>query len=814
MENWYRASWNIVVKALGSDTYNGLKAEEIEKRRAAYGSNVIEFEDSGKAKTIIKSLFQYWFIAALIDSFILYSEKQYVGMILLLIVSMGAIIYQNGAFFKQYSEFLKIKSMNKDKVRVIRSGRGEYIESSDIVVGDIVKLHSGESVPADIRIIECEKLKVMEGNITGDSRIAEKYATKIEEQVNNIGNIKNMLFKSSKLVGGNCQGIVVAVGKATAAFATLKAMEKANPKKDGILERCKNTYNIHLMCTVFISLAAALITYLSDSDKQQAFNILKLAAFLGSFYGLVFVAGMIAAAVKLHLDTEEIHVLTTSAVLKIPKINVNISEKHGVISEKNMVLREIYTDKLTYSADVKKEDWNSNITRVFNAAIFCNNSIEKNLDEDYNFMIDRGLSFYIENVLKYEVQEFSHQRKFVIPYDHERRVMTAVYKVEGKYRSYTKGLLEYVINNCTFIMRNGLETELLKEDIEHARNKAVKMESKGLTVVALAYRSFNYEPAPGANIESNMVFVGLVALDNYMLDNAKEYIQDLRHLGIKPVFFTEDTKLTSYIWGKKTGVINSVNQIISGIELDNMSQEEFNNSFARVNIYSKLTPDNKVKVIQAFKEKGAYIAFTSSGMEDITPAVNSDFNIIYNEEYGKTLRSFSDIAVKKDYIKNVMYIINRSKLYLKQIDLSLQFMLFSLIAMMLLSLIYIGMDKSFIDFSKVLWVSFFNLPLLNIIILLDNPKEYSIDNYKLTKKIKIVKPYLLGAFAACVIFLLEFIAKNYFGISMGSYLLFNLFMFLAVNKFRIGDKKIVSMANILYCITIVFNVVLIFIMNR
>lgn len=816
MDNWYRNSWNMVVKMLGSDIYDGLKNEEIEKRREAYGSNIIELKDKGTAKAVIRPFFQLWFVVALIDAIILYRKGQIPGMILLLIISLLGIALQITAYFRKYKEFLRIKNMNRHKVRVIRSGITMDVESSELVIGDLVFLHRGEVVPADIRIIDCEKLKVMEGAITGNSRVTEKYSTKIEEEVSSVSNIKNMLFKSSIISDGNCQGIVTAVGRGTFAATTLQAMEKANPEDVGIIEECKKLWNIHIAYVFLISLLVSLISYFAGKNQKDALAFWESLFFVGSFYCVALVGAMVIASVRLHMDTDEIHLLNSASILKVPKINVNITEKHGVISEKRMILKEIYTDKLSFNAHIKGEEWSSNVIRVFNTALFCNSYYDmmNNVNPDYNYMIDRALTLHIENVLKYSAEETRHQRRFVIPYDAERRMATYVYKVEGKYRSYTKGLLESVIKSCTFIMRNGLEVELLKEDIEHARNKAVEMESKGYTVIALAYRNFNYEPASGANIESNMVFVGLVALDNYILDDAKEYIQSLRRLRIKPVFFTDDTKLTAYTWGKRIGILNSINEILSGIEIDNMSAEDFVSSTGKVSIYSKLSPGNKSKVIRAYKEKGAYIAFTSSGMGDITPAVNSDFNIIYNEEYGRTLRSFSDAAIKSNYIKNILFLINRSKLYLSQINYSLEFMFFSLMTLFLLGIVYLNFNNEAFQYSKILWLSYFSMPLLQIIILLDNPKDYlSKENFEISK-VKMVNQYILALGGAAVISLVQLIAQRYLKLDMDYFLLVNLFMFLAVNKFRIRCKKVLSMGNALFGIIILFNIVLIFVLNR
>ena len=184
--------------------------------------------------------------------------------------------------------------------------------------------------------------------------------------------------------------------------------------------------------------------------------------------------------------------------------------------------------------------------------------------------------------------EREHRRIFQISFDTDRRIMTSVNKMDKNYRASVKGAVDSILDRCTHIMKNGVELEITEDDINDIRTADISMSNDSLNVVGFAYRNFNYEPSLKENIESNLVFVGLMGFDNKLKDFAEDYVKKSDELSIKPIIITEDSKLTAFAVGRKLGIVSRLQQIISGVEIDNMDEEEFNRIGEKINIFSRM----------------------------------------------------------------------------------------------------------------------------------------------------------------------------------------------------------------------------------
>jgi magnesium-transporting ATPase (P-type) len=818
MEQWYRSSWNKVVKDLGSDIYKGLDEQEVQLRRKNYGSNKIQYESYNIYFGIGKLLLQLWFTAALANVYILFTEAQKAAAIMVLTVTLFGMLIQISIGIKRYKRLTRVKLRNKAPVRVLRDGINSIIKTEEIVIGDIIMLKKDSLVPADIRIIESEKLFVMESSITGETSAVEKYSTKIDEEISNIANIKNMLFRSSVVTHGSTLGIVVAVGMNTVDSITIKAMNKTTFEEDTVLKKINRVSNIHILVIFAITVIFTLGTVLMGRANAK---LLKEIFFSASFYNSVICGVLIFSLIKIYIQNDAIQLLKTSTIFKLPQIGILVMDKFGTVSGKNITLAEIYTDGSSYFPTLGRNEWSINLDRIFQSLVLCNSYSEfsKDSGEVYNYIIDKELKVYIEDGLKYEIEEGKYKRLFVNSYDNDRRLMTYVYKVEDKYRAYTKGMLDAISDRCRYIMKDGIEVEFTNEDLEEIKHKAVMLESKGLNILAVAYRNFTYEPTPVENVESNMVFVGLVALKNSLREEASQYIKELRMNHIRPVFFTEETKLSAFTWGKSLGIVKNINEVLSGVEMDNMSQDEYENYCHKIGIYSKLTPRNKAQVIKTYSGKGVLTAYVCKGTEDLAPAVNADFNIVK----GENIRNFiniSDISIKNNLLKNLLTVIEKVKVYITKLNKVNEFILTYLCSQFLLTL-FVGFlyAEDIYRYGNIIWLAFFNLPLMITVILIDDRRKIKKEDNLELFNIKEVKPDILKAYKIALVLvvltlILQSLLKVFAAIEVNLYFIFNAVLLAALNLYRINNKKALSWSSLVYGLIIIFNLVLIFIMNK
>ncbi|WP_163194246.1 cation-transporting P-type ATPase [Clostridium thermarum] len=818
MEQWYRSSWNKIVKELDSDIYKGLDEQEVQLRRKNYGSNKIDFEPYNIYKVIGKLLLQLWFIAALINAWILYTEGQKAAAIMVFIVTLTGLSIQIITEIAKYKNLTKVKLRNKAQVRAIRDGVNCIIQAEELVPGDIVILKKGSMVPADIRIIECEKLFVMEGSITGEISAVEKYSTKLDEEISNIANIKNMVFRSSVITQGSALGIVVATGMNTVDSIIIKSLSSTRNEENHVLKKMNRAINIHTLVVAAITLLCALSTVITDKTDVK---LMKEVFFSGTFFNSVICGVLILNIIRIHIQNEGVQLLKPSSVFKLPKVGVLAMDKFGIISENTISLREIYTDGNSYFPSLAGEELSINMERMLQGLILCNSYSEfaKESEENYNYIIDKKIKLFIEEKLRYEIEAGKYKRLFINPYDHERRLMTYVYKVEGNYRAYTKGMLDAVADSCRYIMKNGIEVEFTDEDMEDIKQKAVMLESKGMNILAVAYRNFTYEPTPTENVESNMVFTGLIAINNPLKEKVFECIRELRKNNIKPVLFTEDTKLSAFTWGKSLGIVENISEVLSGVEMDNMSQEEYENYYHKIGIYSKLTPGNKAKVIKTYSEKGVTTAYICKGTEDLAPTVNSDIRIIKGENI-RNLKNICDISIKNRLLVNLLSIIREVKTYIEKINKTNEFILTYLFSQFLLTLFISFTDTEAVySYENIIWLAFFNLPFMISVMLIDRTKKVEEEEELETYIAEAIKPNSLKAYKIALLIdglttILHWILKEIALFDVNIYMILNLIMLALLRLYRIKDRKILSLSNLMYGFIVVFNLVLIFILNK
>ncbi|MDT8715297.1 cation-transporting P-type ATPase [Clostridium sp. 19966] len=817
MVDWYRKSWSAVVNLLKSDGEKGLKSDEIELRRRTYGDNNIKFKIKNYFFEAIRVFMQIWFIAAVLDICILIKANILVPAFAVSVITLIVIALQLYYIINRYNNFKNVIRLNNSMVNVIRDGTRTKIKSKELVVGDIVNLIKGDVVPADMRIVYAEKLKVREGNLSGDSNIVEKYSTKIDEEIENISLMKNMLFKTTNIINGYCKGIVVAAGKSTKAYEQLNALNNITiGNKRRVASKIKGVFAVHALIVFLFEVIIGAAYYVFYNNSYSIMEALRTVFLVTTVNGGALVLLMFLAIEKAFINNKESEVFSFSPLTNLCNTDVFIMDKYGTTSENKMIVKFIFTDDRLFSVKDIHELRDYNILRMFQLAVLCNNySGFDAAPKDYNGIIDESLVDYVENHCKYDISSENCRKISMLPFDPERKLLTFIYEISGKYRACTRGYLTSILDSCTFIMKDGVETELHSEDIDLIKKNAMDLESRGLNVVAFACRNFNYQPTLSENIESNMVFVGVFAMQDLQKDNADEFLKEIMELEIEPIFITDDTKLASFGWAKSLGLVKNINEILTGVEIDNISDTEFKKLSKTVKVYSKISPENKAKVVQAVKDNGFNVACTIKQSSDIASASLSDINIAIRPNLSGVVRALTHISITDRILENLLKFIYDGYFYINKIDNTISFILSTLCSVLLVYL-YTGSNSNISEsnFNKIFWINFFNVTILAMVILLDKVKDRNdyIAEIKYERQpqkvINIVMlSYIKAVFILIAVIVVKKIIEKYIAIDM--YLLLNIILMISVNFYRIKGKKAITVANILYGVMIMLNIAMI-----
>ncbi|WP_288221481.1 hypothetical protein [uncultured Clostridium sp.] len=659
MEKYYGNSWVKVIEDLDSDIHKGLYEDDCNLRRNIENNRIELPYSKGFFKLLLGVLRQrYLYVYLLFITFFFLNKFYLMGIVLsfLLIINI---------FFKLYNEIHKekeieiLQNLNTSQVLVLREGIEKLVEAENLVKGDIVYFRKNSIIAADIRIIDSDNLKVDERGVTGDNLIKEKDAIKIEDKVSSIGEISNMIFRGSIIKEGSGKGIVVEVGKNTQLGKLVNIISNTNNKKDILIKSLEiNLFKITL-CLILVHAILILIFPGKLLDKTELFAQGVFA--IGSILFPLIVLNYGKYYKKSLLEDNEIELNNFSILALIKDVKIFFMDKLGNISKKELYVEKLYTNEQIYLSN-KIDSIDINIKRLIDISVLCNNA---KYNGDNNFI--KGdiyevayVKFGIDNSVYKGTLESSNRRKFQINNSFNGEIITTLNKNKKGYRANSRGKLESILECCTHILINGIEREITSEDIIKIKLADLNFSKEGLLTEAFAYRSFYYEPSKYENIESNLVFVGIIALENPLIDDAIDDINNILGEGVLPIIFTDENKLSAEFFGRKLGLVSEGEQVISGAELEYLNNEDLLKAVSKARIYCKVNPETKNKIVSLYNRDGYGFIAEGETLADLSIISLANLGIVKGK-ISMLLRKIGDVFIEKSSIKAFFDLKDRSK---------------------------------------------------------------------------------------------------------------------------------------------------------
>lgn len=670
MKPWYNLSATEIIDGLKTDASFGLTIEQVDENRELYGKNTIVFTESKALwKIILGEIFNIWsifimfFIAC--NIYIGYFCIATIYAILYTIIIISIIYYRKTGQSKTNT----IDKLNLQDVLVVREGKYKTIAAEDIVVGDIVIVDKGMYVPADIRIITCNSLKVNELPVTGREYIEEKYASKIRDRDISIEDMNNMLFKASVIVSGDGAGVVVATGMDTKIGALVNGDEE-HKNKETYFKLIKNLLNIASICLGIIYIACIAIAIYKNLSIGLLLELLNPLTISSLPMVMVIEVLLLIKYFILYNKKKNIYINNISFFEKLSSIKSVFLEKAGVLTEEEYVVDRVFIDsnmlsfderkllqvEKSYEGDKKIKDTTvtpctcPTLKRLMEVAILCNDANFNSSNNTYSGNeIDIGILKFITNTSKLTLKNKAiHKRIFTIPVVGSNEIKTSVNIINGKFRANIFGSFDNILKCCTSVLKRGLEIELSTFEIDILKQSAYDMNVKGLEVFALAYRNFRYKPSVHENIESNLVLVGLVAMENPIKESTYQLNEIVSNLHMEAVIFTQENKLRLKYFGEKTNIIPSYSNVYSGVELSYMESTEIINIINHENLFSNLSEDQKLAIVNEHKINRGMVCVLASKLISVPHFTKADIPISFGIKSSNIIRKISNVHF--DYI--------------------------------------------------------------------------------------------------------------------------------------------------------------------
>lgn len=640
------------LKKLNSNK-NGLSNEEVQKRLKKDGKNKIieKKKESYFSKFLneFKDLMIIILILSAIVSFILSilnNESFIDSLIILAIVILNAIL----GFIQELKADKAIESLKKMQITTIKVKRNNKIyvvNSENIVKGDILVLEAGDTIPADARIIWEASLKVDESALTGESIPVSKNITILKENTV-LAQRKNMIYFGANIVYGKCQAVVCETGLNTE-FGLIAKYLNNEEKEITPLQRKIDGISKFLSIIIFLIIVIMfIIGFIKGMDIKEVIMLSISLAVAAIPEGLPAVITITLSLGMSTMAKKHAIVRKMSSVETLGSIEVICSDKTGTITQNKMKVQEVYyNNKICSYNDLDKKN-------ILLSIMALNNDTEKSNNNYIGDPTEIALYEACEECLNINKLIDNNKRIDELPFDSNRKMMSTINKNENNFILYTKGSFDSIIKHCLYIYEDNNIKELTKEDINKLKEIERQESNKAYRVLAYAYKKIDESYILDKSLENKLIFVGMTAMIDPPRVDVKEAINECKIAHIKPVMITGDSLSTATSIAKKIGILANESEAITGELLDKMSKEELVKNISNYSVYARVSPMNKLAIVNAWKQNGKIVAMAGDGVNDAPALKSANIGVGMGITGTEVSKGVSDIILADDSFSTIV----------------------------------------------------------------------------------------------------------------------------------------------------------------
>ena len=723
MNKYYLLENNEVIKELKSSD-NGLNSEEAEKRLLENGKNKLEeAEKESLFKKFINSVSDPMIImlvvAAAVQAIVnvlqmkgKFNLSDFADVIVILAVVIINTIMSLVQETKAEGAMDALMQMTASTSKVLRDGEIKIVKSEGIVLGDVIIFEAGDTVPADCRILESHSLKSEEAALTGESvpvsKIIDVLMCKDGKDDVSLGDRTNMLFNGSTVVYGRGRAIVVACGMDTEMGKIASALNMAEKELTPLQKKMSElsaflTKLVIGICVVVFAVGiieTAIIN--SDSFSLSMLGTTALDTFIAAIAlavaaipeGLPAVVTIILSIGVSAMAKRQALIRKLTAVETLGCTNIICTDKTGTLTQNKMTVVDEYTNDKSLLATAMCLCSDASIKQGETSA-----TGEPTECALVNYAYNNGLP-------KYELESKS-PRVGEAPFDSNRKMMSTIHEVDGKYIQYTKGALDVMLDLCSkYLSENGV-IEMTDEIRNNIILKNKEFASKALRVLCAAYKEHESMPSSlePEDLENNLIFIGIVGMIDPCRPEVYKAIEECRSAGITPVMITGDHRDTAIAIGKDLGIIDSEDQAIEGYELDKYSDEEMVDVVTKYRVYARVQPEHKTKIVNGWKARGMVTAMTGDGVNDAPSIKVADIGIGMGITGTDVTKSVADMVLADDNFATIVNAVEEGRKIYDNVCKVIQFQLSTNLSEVIIMFVSSLMNFTLLNPVHLLWTN-------------------------------------------------------------------------------------------------------------
>ncbi|MBL4937968.1 calcium-translocating P-type ATPase, SERCA-type [Clostridium sp. YIM B02515] len=744
----------------------GLTKNEAEKRLKTYGLNQLENKKSISPIKIFLSQFNDFIVWVLIAATIIsgvMGEKAD-AITILIIVIMNSIL----GFIQEYKTEKSLEALKKlaaPTSKVIRDGKIEVINAENLVPGDLIILESGDRIPADCMIMQDSTVMVDESLLTGESVGVNKSSRDKE----------NQLYMGTVLLTGKTMARITETGMKTEMGKIANMLQDIESERSPLKERLNSLGKILVVLCVVI---CAIVTVMGIWRGKNAYEMFLLGVSLAVAAIPEGLAAIVTVALALGVSRM---LKRNSLVRKLPAVetlgctSIICSDKTGTLTQNNMTVKVVYSNDSTYNVDKDGVPSNDLLRRAF---VYCNDcsyddkesSTQKSLFGDPT---ETALIKVFFKETKSYINFLSNaKRTYDIPFDSDRKMMSVIIREAKKDCCYVKGAPERLIERCKYILINGEVKPLTSYYKEKILSAVEAMSFNALRCIAAAYKDTDL--IKGSSLENDLIFLGVAGIIDPPRKEVKDAVLKCKVAGIRPVMITGDHKNTAFAIGKELDICKNQSEVITGDELDNLSDKELLDRMGKVSIFARVSPNHKLRIVKLFKKKGYIVAMTGDGVNDAPAVKEADIGISMGISGTDVTKEASSMILLDDNFATIVAAVEEGRVIYDNIRKFIRYLLScnlgEVLTMFLASLLYL--DTPLLPI-QILFVNLVTDGLPAIALGVDpadkdimyqkpRPKNEHIFARGLKEKI-VIRGSLIGV---CTV--LSFLAGRYYGMNLNT----------------------------------------------